>query len=72
MDCNMPIMDGFEASRIILDMMKNKIIKELVIIASTANASPLDYENCFKCGMTDYLSKPFSKVQMREKIDKYI
>jgi CheY-like chemotaxis protein len=70
--CNMSVVDGFEASRIILDMRDKKHIKDVVIIASTANASPLDYEACFKCGMVDFLSKPFTKNQMREKIDQYM
>jgi CheY-like chemotaxis protein len=69
MDCNMPVMDGFEATRRILDMVKNFEIPNVPIVASTANASPLDYENCFKNGMVDYISKPFGKNQLRAKID---
>ncbi len=71
MDCNMPVMDGFEASTLILEMNREKIIKDVVIVATTANVSPIDHENCFKCGMLDYLTKPFTKNQLREKIDKY-
>jgi two-component system, sensor histidine kinase len=70
MDCNMPKMDGFEATRIINEMIDNSSIPKLSIIACTANASPLDYEMCFKSGMTDYISKPFSKAQLRAKIQK--
>jgi CheY-like chemotaxis protein len=69
MDCNMPVMDGFEATRNILELVKNNEIPKVPIVASTANASPLDYEKCFKNGMVDYISKPFSKAQVRVKID---
>jgi osomolarity two-component system, sensor histidine kinase NIK1 len=67
----MPVMDGFEASKIILEMNRKKNIKDVVIIATTANVSPVDYEYCFKSGMVDYLAKPFTKNQLRQKIDKY-
>jgi CheY-like chemotaxis protein len=69
MDCNMPVMDGFEATRNILQMVEKSEIPLVAIIASTANASPHDYENCFKMGMVDYIAKPFLKAQLRAKID---
>ena len=71
MDCNMPIMDGFEATKQIMAMVKESSIPNLIIIASTANASQIEYEKCFESGMTDYLTKPFGKVLLREKLDKY-
>lgn len=70
MDCNMPIMDGFEATREILNLVKAGIIQNIAIIASTANASQLDFENCFRNGMVDYLSKPYSRNQLRKILDK--
>jgi two-component system, sensor histidine kinase len=71
MDCNMPVMDGFEATRTILQMVKSKEIPSLPIIASTANASQPDYEMCFKCGMVDYLAKTYGKALLRDKLDKF-
>ena len=71
MDCNMPIMDGFQATQRILQMVKNGVIPAVPIIASTANASQLDYEKCFKYGMVDYMTKPYGKGLLREKIEKY-
>ena len=41
MDCNIPIMDVFEATRLILELVNNKKIPLVPIIASNANASPL-------------------------------
>ena len=71
MDCNMPIMDGFETTKIILEMARKNLIKSVPIIATTANVSPLDRDYCFKCGKVDYLARPLTKSQIREKIDKY-
>ena len=70
MDCDMPKLDGFETTKIIKDLVAQKMIPSLAIIACTANASPLDYETCFKSGMTDYISKPFTKLELREKIER--
>jgi CheY-like chemotaxis protein len=70
MDCNMPKLDGFETTKILKEMISKELIPSAAIIACTANASPLDYETCFKSGMTDYISKPFSKYELREKIEK--
>ncbi len=71
MDCNMPVMDGFEATRAILKMVLDEEIPNVNIIAITANASPVDHKECFDSGMIDFLSKPITKQQIREKIDKF-
>jgi len=55
MDCQMPIMDGFSATRIIRTRLKSY---ELPIIALTANTSEEDKECCLASGMNDYISKP--------------
>ena len=55
MDCQMPVMDGFEASRIIRN---NARFKDLPIIAMTANVTAEDRKRCLASGMNDHISKP--------------
>jgi CheY-like chemotaxis protein len=69
MDCQMPEMDGFEASRIIRQQGLNQ---KTPIVAITANALKVDQERCFDAGMNDYLSKPLLMVSLSEKIMRYI
>jgi two-component system, sensor histidine kinase and response regulator len=70
MDCNMPEMDGFEATREIrlLENGKNSV----KIIAMTANALVGEEESCLKYGMDDYLSKPMLKEQLLKVLTKHL
>ncbi len=64
MDCQMPQMDGFEATERRREQERNLGLPPLPIIALTANAIVGDREMCLERGMSDYLSKPFSPEQL--------
>ena len=57
MDVQMPVMNGYEATRTIRSLQR-KDVKDLPIIAMTANALEDDKEAAFKCGMNAHISKP--------------
>lgn len=70
MDCQMPVMDGFEATHNIRTSTKR--YANIPIIAVTANALSSDRERCMKAGMSDYLSKPFQLDDIRSKLQTWI
>jgi signal transduction histidine kinase/CheY-like chemotaxis protein len=69
MDCQMPEMDGFEATRILRQDKKNE---SLPIIALTANAMSSDRDECLAAGMNDYLSKPIKAPALAALMQKYV
>ena len=71
MDCQMPEMDGFEATEIIRDANSNVRNHAVPIIAMTANAMTGDRDKCLAAGMTDYLSKPVDSRDLLNKVDSF-
>ena len=69
MDCNMPVMDGYEASRRI---RSNGRWPELPIVALTANALSDERERCRAAGMNDYLAKPFRREELAVMLDTWL
>lgn len=69
MDCQMPVMDGFEATQQIRLLPAHEA-SVLPIIAVTANAMEGDRERCLAAGMSDYLSKPVDIHSLREAIER--
>ncbi len=73
MDCQMPDMDGFTATREIRrrEQAENRP-QRLPIIALTANALSGDRERCLEAGMDDYLSKPIERATLHTLLEKYL
>ena len=69
MDCQMPIMDGFETTRAIRQMVGS--IRDIPIIAMTAHALKEDRQKCLNAGMDDYLSKPVHKDKLFAVLQNY-
>lgn len=69
MDCNMPVMDGYEASR---QIRRSGRWPDLPIVALTANAMPEERERCRAAGMNDYLSKPFRREELAALLDQWV
>ena len=70
MDCQMPIMSGYEATAKIRELPPP--ICDLKIIAMTANAMKGDREQCLKMGMDDYLSKPINEESLQRILTLYL
>lgn len=71
MDCQMPLMDGYDATMAIRNL-SHPVKAQIPIIALTANAMKSDEERCLSAGMNDYLSKPIRQEVLGRKIRKWL
>ena len=69
MDCRLPLMDGYEATRQIRQLQDRQ---QVPIIALTANALQGDREACLEAGMNDYLAKPFKRADLQRILQRWL
>ncbi|MGL1933350.1 MAG: response regulator, partial [Desulfotalea sp.] len=69
MDCQMPVIDGYEATRL---LRKKEEFANLPILAMTANAMAGDREKVIKAGMNDHIAKPINVEDMFQTMAKWI
>ena len=72
MDCQMPVLDGYEATREIRLGNAGLSIKQIPILALTAHAMEGDRQKCLACGMDDYIAKPIDIDIFKHKIDQWL
>ena len=70
MDCQMPGLDGFEATKAIRALASD--VSQIPIIAVTANALPGQREKCLATGMNDFISKPIQTELLASTLQKYL
>ncbi|HMX21440.1 MAG TPA: ATP-binding protein [Accumulibacter sp.] len=73
MDCQMPELDGFEATQRIRERERHDgITAPLPIIAVTANVFEDDRERCFETGMNDFIAKPFKQAELHSVLSRWL
>ena len=72
MDCQMPVMDGYEASRRIRDPQSRVLDRAVPIVALTANAMHGDREKCLATGMNDFITKPVDPHKLQQALQHWL
>lgn len=72
MDCQMPVMDGYEATRQIRQLKDSKTPADVAIVALSANAMQSDKNDCLEAGMNDHVAKPVSQDKLFAILEKWL
>ncbi|MFT4764589.1 MAG: two-component system sensor histidine kinase/response regulator [Oleispira sp.] len=72
MDCQMPVLDGYDATRHIRSAHSNVLDHTIPIVAMTANAMQGDREKCINSGMNDFISKPVESNKVLEALQQWL
>jgi len=71
MDCQMPVMDGYTATKCIRELEVGRSV-QVPIIALTANSLAGDRQRCIDAGMNDYLAKPYSAAELKNVLNRLL
>jgi len=69
MDVSMPVMDGYQATKLISTVEISRHLPHVPVIALTGHALKNDREKCLKAGMDDYLVKPVKQAELLDKLN---
>lgn len=72
MDCQMPVMDGYEATRTIRQLTDGQTPADVAVVALSANAMKGDEDDCFAAGMNDHIAKPISQEKLVAILTKWL
>ena len=72
MDCQMPVMDGYDATEALREYESEAELKHLPVIAMTANVMEGDEEKCLAAGMDDYVAKPIKLQALKEALARWL
>jgi CheY-like chemotaxis protein len=72
MDCQMPEMDGFAATRKLRSPDSTVLNRNVPVIAMTANAMLQDRERCLQAGMNDFIGKPFTPEDLARVLSRHL
>ena len=71
MDCMMPIMNGYEATRKLREMMRKKELEHIPIVALSAGDDEQDIKNSLEAGMDEHMCKPLNEFELLRVLEKY-
>ena len=72
MDCQMPVLDGYQATRRIREAEQRTMGSRIPIVAMTAHAMAGDREQCIRAGMDDYVAKPFKTEELKSILERWL